>query len=78
MGALEYNVMRNELLPGQDPIHVPKDWVELTSDWESSTGLPEEGSVAQYRDGQPHYHGHGDHYTVHIGRVDPDKDSSAT
>ncbi|OPY34478.1 MAG: hypothetical protein A4E32_00205 [Methanomassiliicoccales archaeon PtaU1.Bin124] len=61
------------LWTGTREIFVPKEKVtELSSGWYKSTyNLPHKGSVGAWRNGRLHAHDMGDHWAVHLDRVDP-------
>lgn len=63
----------NDLLQGKKSVDVPKDQVtEVSSSWYSSKyDLPHKGSQGAMRNGRLHAHDMGDHYSVHLDRVDP-------
>jgi uncharacterized membrane protein HdeD (DUF308 family) len=62
-----------ELYQGKREISVPKDKVtELSPGWYvSKYNLPHKGSKGSWRNGRLHAHDMGDHYSVHLDRVDP-------
>jgi len=63
----------NDLLQGKKSVDVPKDQVtEVSSGWyKSKYDLPHHGSHGSLRKGRLHAHDMGDHYSVHLDRVDP-------
>ena len=58
---------------GKKEVIVPKDSVtELSSDWYvSRLNLPHKGSKRYLRNGRLHAFDMGDHYVVHLDRIDP-------
>jgi uncharacterized membrane protein HdeD (DUF308 family) len=66
-----------ELYEGKNEIKVPKDKVtELSPGWYiSKLNLPHRGSKGSWRNGRLHAHDMGDHYSVHLDRVDPKQHS---
>lgn len=66
-----------DLYKGKKEVDVPKDKVtELSPGWYvSKLNLPHEGSKGSWRNGRLHAHDMGDHYSVHLDRVDPKEDS---
>jgi uncharacterized membrane protein HdeD (DUF308 family) len=65
--------LAQDLYHGQTHVQVPKDKVEPLSDaWKvSKVNVPHKGSKGSYRNGRLHAHDMGDHYDVHLDRVDP-------
>jgi uncharacterized membrane protein HdeD (DUF308 family) len=66
-----------ELYKGKKEIDVPKEKVtELSQEWYvSKYNLPHRGSKGSWRNGRLHAHDMGDHYSVHLDRVDPKQHS---
>jgi uncharacterized membrane protein HdeD (DUF308 family) len=62
-----------DLYKDKKEISVPKDKVtELSPGWYvSKYNLPHQGSKGSWRNGKMHAHDMGDHYSVHLDRVDP-------
>jgi uncharacterized membrane protein HdeD (DUF308 family) len=62
-----------DLHKGKKEVSVPKDKVtELSPGWYvSKYNLPHQGSKGSLRNGRLHAHDMGDHYSVHMDRVDP-------
>ncbi|MGD1060014.1 MAG: hypothetical protein ABR879_00965 [Methanomassiliicoccales archaeon] len=65
------------LYKGEKEVSVPKDKVtKLSPGWHTSKlNLPHKGSKGSWRNGLLHAHDMGDHYLVHLDRVDPGKHS---
>jgi uncharacterized membrane protein HdeD (DUF308 family) len=63
----------NDLFQGKKSVDVPKGQVtEVSSGWyKSKYDLPHHGSQGSLRKGRLHAHDMGDHYSVHLDRVDP-------
>ncbi|MDD1769780.1 MAG: hypothetical protein LUO79_01720 [Methanomassiliicoccales archaeon] len=66
-----------DLYKGEKEVSVPKDKVtKLSPGWKvSKLNLPHKGSKASWRNGLLHAHDMGDHYLVHLDRVDPGEHS---
>jgi uncharacterized membrane protein HdeD (DUF308 family) len=62
-----------DLSKDKNEVSVPKDKVtELSPGWYvSKYNLPHKGSKGSWRNGLLHAHDMGDHYSVHLDRVDP-------
>jgi len=62
-----------DLYKDKREVSVPKDKVtELSPGWYvSKFNLPHQGSKGSLRNGRLHAHDMGDHYSVHLDRVDP-------
>ncbi|MCJ7517632.1 MAG: hypothetical protein MUO18_06695, partial [Methanomassiliicoccales archaeon] len=62
-----------DLSQDKNEVSVPKDKVtELSPGWYvSKYNLPHKGSKGSWRNGLMHAHDMGDHYSVHLDRVDP-------
>lgn len=73
MGVIEERA-RN-LKPGEE-IFIDKSEVEepLVGWTKAIIAIPHDGSQASYRKGRLHMHDMGDHYAVHVDRIDPKKD----
>ncbi len=66
-----------DLSKDKNEVSVPKDKVtELSPGWYvSKYNLPHKGSKGSWRNGLMHAHDMGDHYSVHLDRVDPKEHS---
>jgi uncharacterized membrane protein HdeD (DUF308 family) len=62
-----------DLSKDKNEVSVPKDKItELSPGWYvSKYNLPHKGSKGSWRNGLMHAHDMGDHYSVHLDRVDP-------
>ena len=65
------------LWSGTRQVFIPKEKVtEMSAGWyQSKYNLPHKGSVGAWRNGRLHAHDMGDHWAVHLDRVDPQKHS---
>jgi len=61
------------LYNGTKEVYIPKEKVtEMSSGWyKSRYNLPHKGSSGAWRNGRLHAHDMGDHWAVHLDRVDP-------
>jgi hypothetical protein len=73
MGVIEEKA--RGLKPGEE-IYIQKSEVEepLIGWNRAIVAIPHEGSKASYRKGRLHMHDMGDHYAVHVDRIDPKED----